>query len=81
MGSYLLLLVGIIVAIFLLVLGIVLFFYYPESSFQKKAIVAGVFITISVITVLLTITAFESMTKLLEVEREVEELEEEIEKR
>lgn len=80
-GSYLLLSIGIIVSLLLLGLGLFLFFSYPESSFQKKAVIAGFFIVLAVIVILLTIAAFESMLKLLEVEREVEELEEEIEKK
>lgn len=80
-GSYLLLAVGILTTLFLLLVDLALFFSYPDSSFQKKAIISGIFITIAVIVLLLTISAFESMVKLLQVEREVEELEEEIEKR
>jgi hypothetical protein len=76
-GSYTALIVGCLSAIFLLVLGAVLFFAYPDASFQKKALIAAVFLIVSCIIFLLTISLFQSMRELLVVEKEIAELEEE----
>lgn len=78
-SSYILLVVGILIALFLLGLGLFLFLAYPDASLEKKAVIAVVFVSAAFLVILLTISVFESMRELLKVEDELIHLEEEIE--
>lgn len=80
-GAYTLLVIGIIATLALLAVGVVVFVSYPDASLQKKAVIGGIFFIVAFLVLLLSISVFESMKELIIVEREVLDLEEEIEKK
>ena len=78
-GAYIVLVFGIISTLCLLTIGVILFSAYPDASLQKKAVIGAIFVIAAFVVILLAISIFESMMALVMVEREVMELEEEIE--
>jgi hypothetical protein len=77
-GSFVLLIIGALISLTLLLAGVVMFFYFPDASMLKKAMIGGAFIIVGLIIALLTISLFESMREILKVEREILELEDEV---
>ena len=73
-GAYTILIFGEIVALLLLVFSIFIFLYYPDTSFEKKAIVGAFFLILSLVFAIFALALFESMLELIHIDQEFEEL-------
>ncbi len=80
-GAYTLLVFGEIVALILLAFSVYIFIAYPDTSLERKTLVGLFFLILTFIFAVLSLAFFESMMELIHIDKEVEELVEELEKK
>lgn len=78
-GSWLVIVLGLLVSLALVVLALIVYLGLPEADMTKKALVGAGCLLVAGIVALISIALFESMQEINHLEEEVEVLEQEIE--
>ena len=80
-GAYLLLCLGLMTALVLFIFSIFLFFSYPETSLEKRAIICLFFLIMAAIFAVFAVAVSESMLEIVHIEEEFEEIKAETKKK
>ena len=79
-GAYLILLLGILIALAFVGASVYVYIFYPEANAQKRAMVGTGFLIFGIILLIISIAIFEAMIELTRIEEKTDPMAEEEEK-